>query len=237
MLKIAIVDDEYAVAAQTERRMAEICKELMLEVQIELFGSGEEAIRFMKKTSGYHIVFLDIEMGDCSGIDVSRYIRNILQDEAVQLVYVTGKSGYDRQLFEFRPFGFIEKPATTEKMREVLAKYVRIFGEKQEMFEYKAGHGTYFVRVSDILYFESVGRKVRIKTSSGEVFFYGTIQQVWEQMKDRGFFVPHKSYLVNYRCIKSFHPDCLYIVNDERIPIAKGKRQEVARLQLRMEEE
>ena len=44
MLKIAIVDDEYAVAAQTERRMAEICKELMLEVQIELFGSGEEAI-------------------------------------------------------------------------------------------------------------------------------------------------------------------------------------------------
>ncbi len=235
MLKIAVVDDEYMVAAQTERLLIEECKELQLEAEIDVLGSGEEAVRFLESGNIYHIIFLDIEMGICNGIDVSRYIRDMLQDETTQLVYVSGKNGYDRQLFEFRPFGFIEKPATAEKMQEVLSKYVRIYGQKQDMFEYKVGHGAYFVKLSDILYFESMNRKVKIKTVKAENIFYGSVQKLSEQCLSSGFFMPHKSYIVNYRFVKSFHPDCLYLVNDERIPIAKGKRKEVAKLQLRME--
>ena len=235
MLKIAVVDDEHTVAAQTERCLTEACNELQLEAEINVFGSGEEVIRFLESENVYHIIFLDIEMGMCNGIDVSRYIRDMLRDETTQLVYVSGKSGYDRQLFEFRPFGFIEKPATTEKIREILSKYMRIYGVRQDMFEYKVGHGTFFVELSEILYFESFGRKIRLKSVETENMFYGVIQELSEQLKSSGFFMPHKSYLVNYRFVKSFHPDCLYLVNGERIPIAKGKRQEVAKLQLRMD--
>lgn len=235
MLKIAVVDDECMVASQTERFLTEMCAELHLEVEIDVLGSGEEAVRFLNNDMVYHIILLDIEMGVFSGIDVSRFIREALQDEITQIVYVTGKNGYDRQLFEFRPFGFIEKPVTTEKMREMLSKYVRIYGETQEVFEYKSGHGTYFVKLGDILYFESVDRKVKIKTLGREEVFYGTIQNVWERVKSKSFFIPHKSYIVNYRHVKSFHPDCMYLVNDERIPVAKGKRKDVAKVQLVME--
>ncbi|MDD5900655.1 MAG: response regulator [Lachnospiraceae bacterium] len=119
MLKIAVVDDEHTVAAQTERCLTEACNELQLKAEINVFDSGEEVIRFLESKNVYHIIFLDIEMERCNGIDVSRYIRDMLQDETTQLVYVSGKNGYDRQLFEFRPFGFIEKPATTEKIREI----------------------------------------------------------------------------------------------------------------------
>ncbi len=235
MLKIAVVDDECTVASQTERLLIEMCEELHLEAEIDVLGSGEEVVRFLNNDTVYHIIFLDIEMGACSGIDVSRFIREALQDEITQIVYVTGKNGYDRQLFEFRPFGFIEKPVTTEKMREMLSKYVRIYGETQDVFEYKSGHSTYFVKLGDILYFESVDRKVKIKTLTGEEVFYGTIQNVWERAKSKSFFMPHKSYIVNYRHVKSFHPDCMYLVNDERIPVAKGKRRDVAKVQLVME--
>ncbi|MBR2407808.1 MAG: response regulator transcription factor [Lachnospiraceae bacterium] len=235
MLKIAVVDDEKSVAAQTERLLTETCRELQLEAEVDVFGSGEEAVCFLNNAKVYHLVFLDIEMGDCSGIDVSRFIREGLQDELTQIVYVTGKNGYDRQLFEFRPFGFIEKPATQENMRGMLSKYVRIYGETQELFEYKSGHGTYFVKLSDILYFESIDRKVKIKMLTGEEVFYGAIQNVWERVKNKSFFIPHKSYVVNYRLVKSFHTDCMYLVNDERIPVAKGKRKDVAMLQMKME--
>lgn len=235
MLKIAVVDDEKEVATQMERLLIEMCKELQLEAEIEVLGSGEEAVGSLNHESMYHLIFLDIEMGAYSGIDVSRFIREALQDEMTQIVYVTGKNGYDRQLFEFRPFGFIEKPATVEKIREILSKYLRIFGEKQEVFEYKSGHSTYFVKLSDILYFESVDRKVKIKTLVGEEYFYGAIQDVAERVKNRAFFAPHKSYLVNYGFVKSFHPDCMYLVNGERIPVAKGKRKEVAKMQLKLE--
>ena len=235
MIKMAVVDDEKEVATQTERLLIELCKELRLEVEIDVLGSGEEAVGSLNNDTMYHLIFLDIEMGACSGIAVSRFIRETLQDEATQIVYVTGKNGYDRQLFEFRPFGFIEKPVTVEKVRELLSRYVRIYGEKQEVFEYKSGHSTYFVKLSDILYFESVDRQVKIKTMMGEDVFYGAIQNVWERIKDRSFFMPHKSFIVNYRHVKSFHPDCMYLVNDERIPVAKGKRKDVAMVQMMME--
>lgn len=235
MLKIAVVDDEKDVATQTERLLIDVCAKLRLEAEIEVLGSGEETVCLLNGNGVYHLIFLDIEMGAYSGIDVSRFIREALQDEITQIVYVTGKNGYDRQLFEFRPFGFIEKPATAEKVRELLSKYVRIYGETQEVFEYKSGHSTYFVKLSDILYFESVDRKVKIKTLVGEEVFYGAVRKLSEQLSEKGFFMPHKSYLVNYRVIKSFHPDGLTLVNDEQIPIAKGKRRDIARLQLMME--
>lgn len=235
MFKIAVIDDEEAVAAQTERYLISAREELKLEAEVDVFNSGEEVIDLLKGGKCYHLMFVDIEMGTCSGIEISRFIRDTLQDEVTQIVYVTGKNGYDRQLFEFRPFGFIEKPATAEKVKELLAKYVRIYGENQEVFEYKSGHSTYFVKLSDILYFESVDRKVKIKTLTGEEVFYGAIQDVWERVKGKSFFIPHKSYIVNYCFVKAFHPDCLYLVNDERIPIAKGKRKDVALMQLKME--
>ena len=235
MIKIAVVDDEHNVAAQTERCLAEVCTELQLNTEVDMFSSGEEMIQSLENNNMYHLIFLDIEMGACSGIDVSRFIREALQDELTQIVYVTGKNGYDRQLFEFRPFGFIEKPVAAEKVRELLSKYVRIYGETQEVFEYKSGHSTYFVKLSDILYFESVDRKVKIKTLTGEEMFYGAIQNVWERVNNKSFFIPHKSYIVNYRLVKSFHPDCMYLVNDERIPVAKGKRKDVAMVQMKME--
>jgi len=235
MLKIAVVDDEVTVAARTEHLLIEVCKSLQLEAEIDVLGSGEEAVRFLNGDTIYHMIFLDIEMGACSGIDVSRFLRETLRDDVTQIVYVTGTNGYDRQLFQFRPFGFIEKPATMEKVQEILSKYVRIYGLKQEVFEYKSGHSTYFVKLSDILYFESEDRKVRMQTLTGEEVFYGSVQKLSEQLSEKGFFMPHKSFLVNYRMIKSFQPDVLMLVNDEQVPIAKGKRKEIARLQLMME--
>ena len=75
------------------------------------------------------------------------------------------------------------------------------------------------------------------KTAKEENVFYGSVQKLYEQLENRGFFMPHKSYLVNYRLVKVFQPDCLLLTNGERIPIAKGKRKEVAKMQLKLEKE
>lgn len=56
-----------------------------------------------------------------------------------------------------------------------------------------------------------------------------------EQLSPQGFISPHKSYLVNYRFIKAFQSDSIIMVNGDEIPIAKGKRDEISRLQLHFE--
>lgn len=111
----------------------------------------------------YNIFFLDIELNNgCSGIDVSECIRNEIKDESAQIVYVSGKTEYDRQLFAYRPFSFIANPFDINNIRTTIEKYIRIYGDKNELFCYKCGHDTYWINLSSVLYFKSNRKTVNI---------------------------------------------------------------------------
>lgn len=235
MLHIAVCDDENAICTQIEQLVTEACRGLEVEADIDIFNSGEGLMRRLDEKNVYHLIFLDIELQHCSGLIVGRHIRDELQDDVTQIVFVSGKSEYDRKLFEFRPFHFIAKPVGQQKILQVIEKYIRIFGNKSDIFNYKYGRDTYWVKISDILYFKSNDRKVLIRTSTGEEEFYGSIERTCEQLKNQGFIMTHKSFLVNYRFIKAFQSEKVVMTNQEEIPIAKSKKKEVCRLQLLLE--
>lgn len=39
----------------------------------------------------------------------------------MQIVYMTGKEGYERELFDFQPLNFLAKPLNEAKVRECIA--------------------------------------------------------------------------------------------------------------------
>lgn len=102
-------------------------------------------------------------------------------------------------------------------------------------FHYKYGHDTFWVKRSDIIYFKSDDRMVIIQTQEKQESFYASLKKIQDELKRQGFFSPHKSYLVNYRFIKAFRIDCIIMTNGDEIPVAKGKREEVARIQIAFE--
>ena len=235
MLRIAVCDDEEAVCTTLENYINKACDDIRIESEIDLFSSGSILKKHLRDGSIYNIFFLDIELQDDTGIAISDCIRNEVRDESAQIVYVSGKNKYDRQLFAFRPFSFIEKPFDADIIRTTLEKYVRIYGDKNDLFHYKYGHDTFWVNLSTILYFKSNRKLVNIITLSAKDAFYGTIGSITEQLSSHGFISPHKSYLVNYRFIKAFQSNAIIMVNGDEIPIAKGKRDEISKLQLRYE--
>lgn len=235
VLNFAVVDDERVFANQLEQELLNIGNELKQKVEISVFYSGEELKHSLEKNELYQIVFLDIEMENLNGIEISRFIREDMQDNSTQIVFVSGKNGYDRQLFEFQPFYFLPKPVSRDLLNRIIAKYLQIFGQQQDYFTYKHGHGIYSVKYSDIVYFESMDRKVRILTIYGDEIFYGSIREIMANLEGSVFFSPHNSFVVNYRKVKAFRPNQLLMVNGDVIPIAKGRRKDVACLQLKME--
>ncbi len=232
MLRIALCDDEDAVCSELESFIIQSCKELHIENEIDIFSSGSILKKHLIDGSMYNIFFLDIELDDESGITISDCIRNEVKDESAQIVYVSGKTEYDRQLFAFRPFAFIEKPFNTSMIRTTLEKYMRIYGDKNDLFHYKYGHDTFWINLSTVLYFKCNRKLINIVTLTSRDEFYGTMNSIAPQLSPQGFISPHKSYLVNYRFIKVFQPDAIIMVNGDIIPIAKGKRDEISRLQL-----
>ena len=235
MIRFAICDDEEYICSSLERCIKECCSTMQIDCEIDIFNTGEGFIKNLDIDNSYHLIFLDIELKQCNGIDVSNHIRSVLHNESMQIAYVSGKNGYDRQLFTFRPFHFVDKPFDQSKISTVIEKYLRIFGNKSDIFHYKVGHDKFWVKLADVLYFKSMNRKVFIKNIDGDDEFYGSLEKVSEQIRGQGFLSPHKSFLVNYRYIKSFQLNIIVLTNGEEIPIAKSKRKEIARAQIVLE--
>lgn len=235
MIRIAVCDDEETICSLLETYITDSCNILHIDAEVDLFSSGTKLKQYLKENNDYNIFFLDIELQDDTGISISDCIRNEVNDESAQIVYVSGKNKYDRQLFAFRPFAFIEKPFDKVTIHTTLEKYMRIYGNKNNLFHYKYGHDTYWVNSNEIFYFKSNRRKVKMITLTTEDEFYDSLENVAKQLYEQGFFSPHKSYLVNYRYIKSFQAENIIMVNGDEIPIAKGKRNEVSKLQLYFE--
>lgn len=150
MIKIAIVDDEDIICSRMERMIMNILNAAGREYVIDIYNSGEGIKRILENGDLYHIIFLDIELDGISGIDVAHFIREIKKYETIQIVFVTGKEGYDRQLFDYFPLGFIEKPVMADKLSVILEKYFRIFNSVNEIFTYKFRKELYCVNTREI---------------------------------------------------------------------------------------
>ena len=236
MIRIAIVDDENMVCGGIETIVFQLSKDNNIELETEVYLSGNEFCGALKSREYFNLILLDIEMDNGDGISTRKYLRDELQDDTTQIVYVSGKDGYDRQLFEFHPLGFIEKPVSYDKLNKILKKYLKMFGDENQIFSFKSGHDNHWIHLKDIMYFESLDRKIIIVDSENKPHeFYGTMDNVFDQIKSNGFMMIHKSYIINYRYVREFHSSEIIMDNGKALPISKHRKNEVLKWQLKME--
>ena len=107
MYKIGICDDDRGFGSQMEIYLRKYAEKERVELETEIFTSGEEYLDFLKKESKLDLLFLDIELGErLNGIQLGRILRAELSNEVTQIVYVSAKEGYAMQLFRTRPMDF-----------------------------------------------------------------------------------------------------------------------------------
>lgn len=225
-LKIAICDDEENVCYQLEKIIIEILKQRAVKYQIELFFTGEELCEYMEKRQ-YDLIFLDIELPNVNGIDIGKYVREMLKNEMVQIAYISAKAEYAIELFDFRPINFLIKPLDVKKVTKVIDKYCIINGQNNYVFNYMKKKQYYKVPMSEIRYFERNNRKVTIHTKNGIDEFYDSMEQVYARVKGNDFLFIHKSIIVNYRFIKKVSYDNVEMADGTVLPISQPRRKEI----------
>lgn len=186
----------------------------------------------------FDLLFLDIVFVSekDNGVELGNYLRETLENEYSQIVYVSGKEGYAMRLFDSRPLNFLIKPLDEKKVANVLDKVIRIQNVGKKLFTWFSSSKEYRIELRKILYFRSEGRKIRIVCSDGEeYFFYGKISAICRELHDSQFFSPHKSYVVNYYAVEQWHRNELVMTNGDRIPISRNKEAEIRKMQLRCE--
>ena len=90
----------------------------MVTVKVYSFPSAENFLFLYEEKSDYDILLLDIEMGAMDGVTMAKRVRQ--DNEAVQIVFITGYSDYIAEGYEVAALHYLMKPVNREKLLSVL---------------------------------------------------------------------------------------------------------------------
>ena len=129
-LKIGICDDNSYVCSEIEKSVLQYAGEKGHSIEVDIMQSGAELCELLDHTANApQLLFLDIELGDTTGIEVGNRIRK-------QIVYISYRRDYAEKLFKIRPFDFLVKPVSKAAVYEVLDTYLGIFPLEKVYFSY-----------------------------------------------------------------------------------------------------
>lgn len=219
--KVGVCDDEKSTCIEIERYVQEFFAGTQQGVETYVWNLGVNFKKDVPDKVKLDILFLDIEMPGCDGLDIGRYVREQLKDNDMQIVYVSSKTNYAMQLFKMHPYDFLTKPIKKEQIEKLIQELVFMKESDKRFYTYYVRKNQNTVAVGDIVYFESDKRHIRMKLKNGEYReFVGKLKD--EILKLPDYFAEiGQSYIINLRHMS----EC----NSERVIMEDGAELNISR--------
>ncbi len=116
--RVAICDDSAVDAQFVKSILTRWADQREIEVRPEVFPSAESFLFRYAEDKSWDILLLDIEMGHMDGVTMAKQIRK--DNEAVQIVFITGYSDYIAEGYEVAALHYLMKPVDKDKLFSVL---------------------------------------------------------------------------------------------------------------------
>jgi len=116
--RVAIVDDSNTDAVYMDELLKDWARQRNVPLQSFRFGSAEQFLFRYAEDKDWDILLLDIEMGAMDGVTMAKRVRQ--DNEAVQIVFITGYSDYIAEGYEVAALHYLMKPVNREKLQAVL---------------------------------------------------------------------------------------------------------------------
>ena len=234
MYNIGICDDGENICTSIENMLLRYAEEKTVQIEVQVWYTGEGLRDYLAQGNHLDILFLDIELFKMTGIEVGNYIRNVLDNMGLQIIYISGKASYALQLFKTQPMDFLVKPILQEHIDHAMDMAIKIIKKRNERFEFRQGKDYYYIAMGDIMYFESKGKKIKIVTSQDTYEMYGRLKDIVKRLTD-DFIMIHQSYVINKEYVLRYTYEMVELVNGTMLTISKVNRRQVSERILRDE--
>lgn len=223
MYRIAICDDEINQCSEIENGIIRFFNERAEKCDVEVWYDSESLCREIREYDP-EILFLDIELPKNNGVFAGKYIREILKNDRMNIVFISHKTSYALELFQIHPYDFLIKPVEMKCLYDTLTKILHLENVQKKEFRYKFKKIGYSVPYSEIMYFSSKNKMIIINMVGGnKKFYYGKLGDILAELPFQ-FVCVSKSYVVNIKYIKSWKSDLVILENGTEISIAQSKR-------------
>lgn len=222
MLSIAVCDDEIIECAGMAEKIRGTLEEMKVPCFLRQFNSGEE---LLQSEENFDIVFLDIMMDGLDGMKTAKRIRK--KASCRLLVFISASREYVFDAYDVEAFWYLVKPVERAKLKQVLKKaLLKTEAASPDFILVNKGRQKQKIFLRDILYFEIMGRLIDIHKTGGISDYYGKIGILEEELREKGFFRCHKSYLVHLKYVKGYNRQEAVLDNGEKIPVSKRRYEE-----------
>jgi two-component system, LytTR family, response regulator len=187
------------------------------------FDNAMEALSFLKLNQ-VDLVFLDIHLGDISGIQ-------LLETGAIksQVILTTAYHEYALKGFDLKVTDYLLKPYTFERFVQAVDRVQSLLPKSEPVAPkpfifVKTEYRLEKILLDDILFIEGKGDYLQIHTPNKKIMTLQTFAEFEQTMPSNVVCRVHKSYMVVMAKIDSIEKDRIR-VRDSLIPISESYKQ------------
>jgi DNA-binding LytR/AlgR family response regulator len=201
------------------------------------FSSAVDAVNALRKEEA-HLIFLDIEMPEMSGMD---FMRNLSYQP--QIIIISSKDKYALEAFEFDVTDYILKPVTYARYFKAIDKAMSRYkdmlrrktknmdetGVEDEIF-IKKNSSLVRIKYDDIIWIEALENYVILNSYNDKFTIHFTMKSIEKRLPVARFKRVHRSFIMNITKIVSIE-DSSVIVDTANgpitIPIGKSYKEKL----------
>jgi two-component system LytT family response regulator len=232
-MRAIIIDDERL--ARTELR-----KLLQDYPEVEVVDEAANADEGINKIDSLQpdLVFLDIQMPGKTGFDMLAEL-----ERAPHVIFTTAYDEYALKAFEVNALDYLLKPIEPKRLADAMQKLhiaetkenhvvpenfnQSILTESDQVFV-KDGERCWFVKLSDIRLFESVGNYAKVFFGANKPLILKSLNALEERLDPKTFFRANRKHIVNLRMIEKIEP---FFNGGLLLELKGGEKIEVSRRQ------
>lgn len=198
MYRFAVCDDNPVDAAYVVGLIGEWNKTAKLPLKIEQYPSAEAFLFAYEEDNSIDVLFLDIEMGSMSGVELAKRLRQ--SGAGLQIIFITGYMEYIAEGYDVEALHYLIKPVTGGKLGAVLDRAVERLKMRENTLTLTLADGVARLPLYEIQYLEVQKNYVTIHADE-EYSVKRTLNELAEELNE-SFYRIHRSYIVNLRFVK-----------------------------------
>lgn len=121
-------------------------------VELLSFPTAEALLFAWEENRDMDILLLDIEMGEMSGVELARHLRQA--GARMQIVFITGYMDYIAEGYDVEALHYLLKPVTQERLSQVLDRAGARIRDREHMLRLTLQDGVVQLSVYEIRYLE-----------------------------------------------------------------------------------
>ena len=233
MHKALIIDDERLARNELKKLLQDF-------PEVEVIGEAANAAEGIDKIENLSpdLIFLDIQMPGKTGFDMLMEL-----DKAPHVIFTTAYDEFALKAFEVNALDYLVKPVEPKRLADAIQKLQQaeqkemaatlasvnrgLLSENDQVFV-KDGERCWFVKLSEVRLFESVGNYAKVFFSTNKPLILKSLNALEERLDDRVFFRANRKHIVNLRMIDKVEP---YFNGGLLLDLKGGEKIEVSRRQ------